>query len=93
MYPVRLCLHILPDVLRHGYGRFLVGPRRVVFEDVRFFIALIPRTPLERKPRKGEAPAFFIAVFSKNFPFAVLKWKKSSFFRNKRKKNANQDSR
>ena len=27
MYPVGLCLHILPDVLLHGYSRFLAEPR------------------------------------------------------------------
>ena len=26
MYPVRLCLHILPDVLLHDDSRLLVGP-------------------------------------------------------------------
>ena len=36
MYPVRLCLHILPDVLWHDDSRLLVGPSRLVFGNVRF---------------------------------------------------------
>ena len=36
MYPVRLCLHILPDVLWHDGSRLLVGPWILVFGSVRF---------------------------------------------------------
>ena len=36
MYPVGLCLHILPDVFWHDDSRLLVGPSRLVFGDVRF---------------------------------------------------------
>ena len=37
MYPVGLCLQILPDVLMYCCGRFLVGPQSVVLENVRAF--------------------------------------------------------
>ena len=36
MYPVRLCLHILPDVLWHDGSRLLAGPWILVFGSVRF---------------------------------------------------------
>ena len=70
---MRLCLHILPDVLWHDRSRFLVGPRSVVLAGVRFFYAPILQAQLERKPRKGEAPAFLL-------PFSGLEEKNSSFF-------------
>ena len=36
MYPVGLCLHILPDVSLCDKSRFLVGPRSVMLGSVRF---------------------------------------------------------
>ena len=36
MYPVGLCLHILPDVSLCDKSRFLVGPRSVMLGSIRF---------------------------------------------------------
>ena len=36
MYPVGLCLHILPDVFVHDYCRFLAGPSRQCLETFGF---------------------------------------------------------
>ena len=43
MYPVRLCLHILPDVSLCDKSRFLVGPRSVILGDVRFLLNVAKR--------------------------------------------------
>ena len=36
MYPVGLCLHILPDVFVHSYSGFLVGPLEQCLETFGF---------------------------------------------------------
>ena len=43
MYPVRLCIHILPGVSWHDRSRFLAGPIDTVFGSVRHFFLLSPQ--------------------------------------------------
>ena len=38
MYPVGLCLRILPDVLRHDYCRFLAEPSRLCLGAFGFYL-------------------------------------------------------
>ena len=38
MYPVGLCLHIMPDVLWHDYCRFLAEPSRLCLGAFGFYL-------------------------------------------------------
>ena len=54
MYPVGLCLHILPDVLRHDYCGFLAEPSRLCLETFgSFFVCIQARRIPPRRTRNG----------------------------------------
>jgi len=71
MYPVRLCLHILPDAFLCGSSRFLAEPRNMYREAFGFFLnvpeyaavhvqVLFPRMRFPKHPPSGVSSCLFL---------------------------------
>ena len=72
MYPVGLCLHILPDVLWRDYCGFLAEPSRLCLGAFGFFILNLPKQAEFHHFKQWKISAWFILPPDFDLPFPCL---------------------